>query len=304
MTARKKLLWFPVAGIVAALIWTTVGTFEAASGQEQKTVIARAHKAEHSPNYTQPIFILMLGGDAREGNPLDVRTDSIHIVAIDPVSHKASILGIPRDTYITIPGHGNAKINEAEHDGGPELAVQTVEDLTKCHFSYYTLTSFRNFEKIVDDFGGIDFTSPESLHEPCCSHADFNQGQAYHLDGEKALSYARNRHNRQAGDFDRSLAQGRLIVAALAQQRKNSANSPGTFLRALGAMYRNLRLNIPITEAVKLGLTALKIKPQNVTNEVMNGGTKTISGAGSIVTISAEGRNQFVDICSDGQLNN
>jgi LCP family protein required for cell wall assembly len=303
MSARRKLLIFPIAGVIAGLLWTAVGTFQAASGQTQKIVINRAHKGEHAPDYKGTIFILMLGGDARNGNPTDVRTDSIHIVAINPVTHKASILGIPRDTYVTIPGHGKAKINEAEHDGGPSLAIQTVENLTACHFNYYTLLSFRNFVRIVNEFGGIQFTSPESIHESCCSHANFNKGQHYDLNGEQALSYARNRHNRQAGDFDRSLAQGRLIIAALAQQRSNSSNDPGTLLRALGAMYRNLHLNIPITEAVKLGLTALKIKPSSVINEVMSGGTATVNGA-SIVTISAKGRNQFVDICGDGQLEN
>jgi len=303
MSARRKLLFFPIAGLVAAIVWTTVGTFQAASGQTQKTTINRAHAGEHAPSYTTPIFILMLGGDSRESNPLNVRTDSIHIVAIDPVTHRASILGIPRDTYVSIPGSGKAKINEAGIRGGPDLVIKTVEQLTGCHFSYYTLTSFRGFEHIVDDFGGITFTSPESIHENCCSHANFNQGQKYDLTGEKALSYARNRHNRPRGDFDRSLAQGRLIIAALAQQRTNQGKDPGTFLRALGAMYRNLHLNIPITEAVKLGLVALKVNPRNVINEVMAGGTATVNGA-SIVTIAPEGRNQFVDICGDGQLNN
>ncbi len=69
----------------------------------------------------------------------------------------------------------------------------------------------------------------------------------------------------------------------------------------MGAMYRNLRLDIPITEALKLGLFVLKIKPQNVTNEVMTGGIGNVGGA-SIVTVPQAARNQFVDICSDGQL--
>jgi LCP family protein required for cell wall assembly len=301
MTARRKLLVFPAAGLVAAVLWTALGSFTSASGQEQKTIIARAHVSEHSPNYSQPIFILMMGGDARQGNPTDVRTDAIHIVAIDPVTLHASILGIPRDSYVTIPGFGTAKINEAEHDGGPDLAIQTVENLTKCHFNYYTLTSFQNFSKIVDEFGGIDFTVTEKgLHESCCSKINLNPGH-YHFTGTQALSFARDRHTRPAGDFDRSLAQGKLIVAALAQQRLNMKKDPGTMLRALGAMYRNLKLNIPITEAIKLGLLALKIKPANVTNDVMKGGIGSAGGA-SIVTVTAAARNQFVDICSDGQL--
>ena len=84
MSSRRKLLLFPVAGLIAALLWTTLGSFTSASGQTKTNVIARAHAGEFAPSYSQPIFILMLGGDARSGNSTRVRTDSIHIVAIVP----------------------------------------------------------------------------------------------------------------------------------------------------------------------------------------------------------------------------
>lgn len=300
MKRRRTLLAFPAAGLAAALLWTAMGSFTAASGQTQPTVIARAHAGEHGPTYTQPIFILMLGGDLRSGNSIHTRTDSIHIVAIDPVNLRASILGIPRDSYVNIPGHGPDKINDAAEFGGPPLAIATVEALTGCHFSYYTLTSFQNFTAIVNEFGGIDFTVTEHTAPDHFSHYNFPPG-SYHFTGPQALAFARNRHTRPRGDFDRSLAQGKLIVAALAQQEKNSRKDPGTILRALGAMYRNLKLNIPVNEALKLGLLLLRIKPSNVTNAVMDGGIGSAGGA-SIVTVTPQARNQFVDICSDGQL--
>jgi LCP family protein required for cell wall assembly len=301
VSARRKLLLFPIAGLIGALLWTLLGSFQTANGQTQSTVIARAHTGEFAPSFARPIFILMLGGDARAGNPSNARTDSIHIVAIVPGTMHASILGIPRDSYVSIPGHGQNKINSASFFGGPQLTIQTVENLTGCHFDYYTLTSFSGFRSIVNDFGGITFKVPESAPPDRFSHYDFRQGVTYHLNGVTALSYARNRHTRPRGDFDRSLAQGRLIVAALAQQQANSRKDPGTLLRAMGAMYRNLKLNIPVTEALKLGLFVLKIRPANVTNEVMTGGIGTAGGA-SIVTVPQAARNQFVDICSDGQL--
>jgi LCP family protein required for cell wall assembly len=301
MSSRRKLFLFPIAGLAAALLWTSLGSFTSASGQTQKTVIARAHAGEFAPSYTQPIFILMLGGDARQGNSTQVRTDSIHIVAIVPGTLHASILGIPRDSYVNIPGHGKDKINAAEYFGGPALTVQTVEQLTGCHFSYYTLTSFQGFANIVDQFGGITLKVTENTKPDHFSHYNFKPNTTYHLTGGQALAFARNRHTRPAGDFDRSLAQGKLIAAALAQQQTNMKRDPGTLLRAMGAMYRNLRLNIPLTEALKLGLFVLKIKPQNVTNEVMKGGLGDVGGA-SVVTVGTPANNQFVDICSDGQL--
>jgi len=301
MSSRRKLFLFPVAGLAAAVLWASFGSFTSASGQTQKTVIARAHAGEFAPSYTQPIFILMLGGDARSGNSTQVRTDSIHIVAIVPGTLHASILGIPRDSYVNIPGHGQDKINAAEYLGGPQLVIRTVEQLTGCHFSYYTLTSFQGFQNAVNDFGGIDFRVTERTPADHFSHYNFISGTRYHFTGSQALAFARNRHTRPAGDFDRSFAQGKLIAAALAQQQSNMKRDPGTLLRAMGAMYRNIRLDIPITEAFKLGLFVLKIRPANVTNAVMQGGLGSAGGA-SIVTVGTPARNQFVDICSDGQL--
>jgi len=301
MSARRKLLLFPVAGVIGALLWATVGSFQSASGQTPATTIARAHNGAFAPSFSRPIFILMLGGDGRTGNSLNARSDSIHIVAIVPGTMHASILGIPRDSYVPIPGHGLNKINSAMFFGGPQLTIQTVEDLTGCHFDYYTLTSFQGFVGIVNDFGGITMKVTENTPPDHYSHYDFRQGVTYHMDGGNALAFARDRHTRPRGDFDRSLAQGKLIVAALAQQEANSRKDPGTLLRAMGAMYRNLRLDIPITEALKLGLFALRIRPANVTNEVMTGGIGSAGGA-SIVTVPQAARNQFVDICSDGQL--
>jgi LCP family protein required for cell wall assembly len=301
MSSRRKLLLFPVAGVIGALLWATLGSFQSASGQTPSTVIARAHIGGFSPSYSKPIFILMLGGDARSGNSSTARTDSIHIVAIVPGTLHASILGIPRDSYVNIPGHGQNKINSASFFGGPQLTIQTVEQLTGCHFDYYTMTSFQGFQKIVNDFGGVTLKVTENSAPDHYSHYDFREGATYHLNGGQALSYARNRHTRPRGDFDRSLAQGKLLVAALAQQQANSRKDAGTLLRAMGAMYRNLRLDIPVTEALKLGLFVLKISPSNVMNEVMTGGIGTAGGA-SIVTVPPAARNQFVDICSDGQL--
>ena len=301
MSSRRKLLLFPIAGVIGALLWVTLGSFATANGQTAKTEISRAHAGEAAPNYTQPIFILMLGGDGREGNSLSVRTDSIHIVAIVPSTMHASILGIPRDSYVNIPGHGQNKINSAEFFGGPQLVIQTVEQLTGCRFNYYTLTSFTGFKQIVNDFGGVTVHVTESDQPDRYSHYNFRAGATYHMSGAQALAFARNRHTRPRGDFDRSLAQGKLIVDALTQQRANSAKDPGSILRAMGAMYRNLRLNIPVTEALKLGLFVLRIKPADVTNEVMTGGIGSAGGA-SIVTVGPPARAQFVDICSDGQL--
>ena len=68
----------------------------------------------------RPLFILSLGSDARPGQDITrQRCDSIHLIGIDLATHRASILGFPRDSYVSIPGHGTNKINSAMSAGGP-----------------------------------------------------------------------------------------------------------------------------------------------------------------------------------------
>jgi LCP family protein required for cell wall assembly len=295
----KRLLGFPAAGIVAALLWTSVGSVHGASSQEKPARIARAHEGSRTPSFEEPIFLLLLGGDALRGNPERVRMDSIHILGIDPVSRRATLIGIPRDSFVEIPGRGSGKITSAGSAGGPELMIRTVERLSGCRFDYYMLTSFQGFVRLVNEFGGINFDVPYRLFEKKRSRVDLSAGPQLLL-GREALGWARNRYDarRPRGDFDRSFAQGQLIIAALAEARADYAESAGTALRALGALRRNLRMNIPLDEALRLGLMALRIPPENVTNIVVDGAAASNGGA-SIVKISQTGRNQLADACAD-----
>lgn len=301
MNPRGRLLSLLALGAAAAIAWTSLGVFDVAAGKDRPVLIARAHEGERAPSYSKPIFLLTLGGDARNGNPTHVRMDSIHIVAIDPVSMTASIVGIPRDSWVDLPGRGKDKINSAGYFGGPELMIKAVEKLSNCSFDYYTLTSFRNFTTLVDQFGGITLNVPRRMYEKGSSHINLFPG-VQRLDGKQALAWSRNRHQRPRGDFDRSEAQGQLMVAALAEAQKDYGDDAGTSLRNLATLRKNLNLNIPLDEGLKLGLFALRIKPENVRNIVLDGGTGTSSGGASIVEITQKGLNQLQDVCTDGVL--
>lgn len=298
----RRLTTMLVGGTVAtALAWASLGTFTV-EAKEKPAKIARAHRAAFGPSFKEPIFLLMLGSDARKGNPDHAQAgglyDAIHIVAIDPTTKKASIVGVPRDSFVDIPGRGRSKINAAAQ-GGPDLMIRTIEDLSGCRFDYYTLVGFEGFRRIVDDLGGITYDVRSSLKDRF-ARIDVRPGEQV-FDGKTALGWSRARHARPQGDFDRSREQGNLMVAALREARKDGARDPGVALRALGTLRRNLKLNIPLDEAFKLGLLMMQIDPDDVTNRVLSGEVGTESGQ-SIVRITDAGRNQLVDICDDGQL--
>src|SRR5207253_1282600 len=167
----------------------------------------------------RPLFILALVSDARPGqNPLRERSDSIHLIGVNLRTHQATILGFPRDSWVSIPGHGTTKINAAMTMGGPDLTVRTLEALTGIHIDFWMLTSFGGLTRMVDWIGGIDVNVPYSMHDSY-SGANFKAGRI-HMRGWQALAFARNRHDTPNGDFSRSENQGRLFLAALAQLGK------------------------------------------------------------------------------------
>lgn len=305
MTARKKFLIAPVAALILALSWTTFGS-STASGQEAPIRIARAHKGARQPSFDRPLFFLILGGDARTGNPDRQRVDSIHILGIDPVKKRASILGIPRDSYFDSPCGGQRKITDTGYCAGVEGALRAIESFSKCQFDYYMVTAFEGFRGrkgskiggLINQLGGVTMNVNETLtmEIPVAVKRGRNK-----LSGAEALSYARNRKERAGGDFGRSAAQGRLMIAVLRELRGDYKRDPGTALRNLGVIRRNVKMDIGLKEALDLGLMALKLSPSKVDNEVVDGAIGS-AGSASIVRITARGRNQLADICADGLL--
>ena len=88
----------------------------------------------------------MIGSDARPGRAaVNARADSIHIVGVNARLGLVSILGIPRDSWVPIPGSGTSKINAALVRGGPQLMVRTVEQVSGLQIDSFVLTGFVGF---------------------------------------------------------------------------------------------------------------------------------------------------------------
>ncbi len=225
----------------------------------------------------------MLGSDARPGEEITAqRADSIHIVAINPAKGKATIVGFPRDSYVPIPGFGTNKINAAMTEGGPDLVVQTVEALTGLTMDYWALTWFDGFQAMVNDVGGLSVDVPFSVVDSY-AQADIAAG-AQVLDGREALAFARARHALPTGDFGRSENQGRLMVAALAQFRREFTKDPSRLFTWVAALLRNSRTDVPLDELLTLAFTGVTLNPKHITNVVLPGSTG-MAGNTSIVNL-------------------
>lgn len=248
-----------------------------------------------------PIFILALGSDARPGEDITgQRSDSIHVIAINPAKHRATIVGIPRDSWVEIPGHGTDKINAAMTYGGPDLVVKTVESLFGIRMDYWALTWFDGFRAMIDDIGGLTVDVPFDVHDSY-ARADLSAG-VQTLSGREALAFARARHALPTGDFGRSENQGLLLISALAQFHREFAKDPSRLLDWVGAGLRNMRTDVPLDQLLRLAFTASTLNPKKVTNIVLPGGTGMIGGS-SVVQLDRTALQAIgADLADDGLL--
>ncbi len=232
---------------------------------------------------SEPIFVLVIGSDARPGEDIAAtRADSLHILAINPAKAKATIVGIPRDAYVEIPGQGQDKINAAMFYGGPELVVETVEELTGITLDYWALTGFKTFAAMVNGVDGLVVDVPFAMDDSF-SGASFEPG-VQRLDGHQALAFARNRHGLQAGDFGRSENQGLLMVSALAQFKREFTKDPGRTLVWVSSFLQHAQTTVALDDLMDLAFTGTTISPKRVVNAVFPGGVAMV-GTTSVVNL-------------------
>jgi LCP family protein required for cell wall assembly len=284
-------------------LWVSLGTVVPASSQEPSiTIRTKVRGTDRPPAFDAPLFLLVLGGDARDGNPEDSRMDAIHIVGIDPVTGRAGILGIPRDAWVLLPGRGYDKINAASAYGGLDLMIDTVEAVSGCTIDHAMLVNFQGFRNVINEIGGVTLDVPQRLVEQGFSNIDLQPGRQV-LDGADALAWSRLRKGpgRPNGDLSRSAAQNELLIATLREARRDFTRSPGSLLRMLAAFRAQVAHDLDLEQMMRLGQALVAIRPGNIRTAVVDGYDDSIGGV-SVVRISREGQDRFVDLCGDGVL--
>jgi polyisoprenyl-teichoic acid--peptidoglycan teichoic acid transferase len=282
---------FAIAALAAWTLGSALGAVllrPVAALAEPAILITSAH-AGFTPDRSgdQPISILAIGSGARPyQDPTRGLADSIHLIEIDPQGRRAAIIGIPRDSYVAIPGHGTNKINAAMGMGGPPLLVQTIERLAGVRIQYFAMTSFWGLTSMIDQIGGLTIHVPFPMHDPF-SRADFHAG-TQRLRGGEVLAFSRDRHSLPNGDFGRSENGGRVLVAALTQFRKEYQHDPGSLIRWVSAGMRSVSTDLPLSDVVRLAMLCSKIPPGNVRNVVLPGSVGSAGGL-SIVRLGNVG---------------
>lgn len=231
------------------------------------------------------INILLIGLDFRdwqagEGAP---RSDTMIVLTIDPLTKTAGMLSIPRDMWVNIPGFGYSRINTAYSSGqgsqlpggGPELARKTVENFLGVPIQYYAQIDFYTFVEFIDLIGGIDIHNSEDLRlDPVGAGKDkirITCCGMRHLNGERALAYARFRKDKE-GDIARAERQQKVILAI-----RDKVLSPENFPVLLGKAQQfyeefsaGVKTNMPFDTAIQLGVLARDIPVESIKRGVIN----------------------------------
>lgn len=244
------------------------------------------------------VFILVAGSDARPGESVTrSRADSIHVIAVNPSRGQGTIVGIPRDAYVDIPGRGRNKINSALSSGGPELLAAAVEQLTGFPIEYYVVTGFSGVEAMTEELGRVDVFVDRRMNDDA-SGARFERGW-HNFKGNEVLAFARNRKDTALGDFSRSENHGVLMLAGLAKMRAEVGDEGGLshWVTVLG---RHATFDLPMGDLFELAVLARRLDPGAFDNVVASGTVGRSPGGASVVYLDDDATALFAEVRDDG----
>jgi LCP family protein required for cell wall assembly len=189
---------------------TSAGTNWLIAGDDSRNGISRSQRAS--------LHLGSQGADASDS-----------LMLLHTGSGKPVLISIPRDSYVTIPGHGQNKINAALAIGGPTLLVQSVEEATGLRIDHYMGIGFGGLADVVNKVGGVRICLPNAVNDPF-SGVNLKAG-CQNLNGKQAVAFVRDRHSFATSDLQRIQDQRAFLQALLSK-----ATSPGVYLNPFTAL--------------------------------------------------------------------
>ncbi len=232
------------------------------------------------------INVLLLGVDEREGDR--GRSDTMMFLSLNPDTEEMLMFSIPRDTRVNIPGRGEDKINHAYAFGGAELSVQTVEEFLDTTIHFYSKVNMEGLKDGVDALGGVTINNERAFSYE--GH-DFPEGEIT-LNGDAALSYARERKQDSRGDLGRNDRQQKIIDAIIQEGMSfESFTKVDSILTTVGD---NVETNLQMNEMRKLFLDYRGTRDKTIREEIQGSGQTIGNGWYYVVPNEEQQRIQSV----------
>ncbi len=243
--------------------------------------------------------ILIVGSDARWNEVVDrSRSDSLHIITAT-ADGAGSIVGIPRDSWVTTPSGGNGKITDILANHGIDGTFETVMAVSDTEIEGWILTGFLGFDIMAEAFGPFEIDLPQRIPRSS-GFPGFSSGPQVVEPADQLLLLARIRKTLPKGDFDRSFNHGVIMQGALREVQRRGFEGLPELMRILDDTAHS---SFTVGELLNLGATALSLDPDKVINVVIPGSVGSTSGGASIVRIGSEADAVFADQADDGLLN-
>ena len=292
-----------VAGVASAYALSLRNTFDSQTVKIPNVFPDEAARPTAAPadpasgQNTSGQNILLLGSDTRgvnDGSIADLsgqRSDSIMVVHVPANRKNIYVMSIMRDSWLEIPGRGEAKINAAMSYGGVPLAVQTIEGLLGVRIDHVAIVDFAGFKGITNALGGVDIENPIGFDSSFLRGHHFAEG-THRLNGVEALAFVQERYAFSDGDFQRARNQQAFIKAVLGQSlTTETLTNPAKISGLVGAVAPYLSVDDGLNSAYVAGL-AVELRDVRVDDVTFftlpTSGTGTSSDGQSIVVIDQD----------------
>ncbi len=288
MTARRTLLRVLRLALVGL---ATVLVVPSGSVQPAAFSLYAVETAKGVDLADGQLWVLVLGADS-EG-----RTDAIQLVGIDSASSSAVALGIPRDTWLDMPGIGLARINEAYMEGGPDATRDAVAGLTGITPDLVLHMDSSGFLDLMSTLGPVEVRTPQEFTNDGV-HVEKGLNT---FSPKQALAYVDYRVGLERGDFDRSANQQRLMkgaLTALKEQEDGVGFMELSTISAIGALDTDLGPE----ELYRLAQFVTTVDPKRVDTCVITGRLDTVGEGAEVVIVDEEFSRRIGDDAEDFRL--
>lgn len=283
------------AGDVDAIFITDnyVDMFASVSGYEDvgtdtKIILSKNKKMKKSDtseqevssagkSITEPFTMLLMGIDSTdevlEKNAI-ANGDTLILITFNPKTLNATMISIPRDSYVPIACWSDKTENKITHAAGygTDCMMQTIEDYFGINIDYYAKINFKGLVKLVNAVGGVEVNV--DANQTLCTDDSSRGGQVcidpglQTLNGEQALVYARNRKQLVNGDFGRGQHQQEIILALM--DKMKTITSVSTFMDIMNTVSNSLDTNLTTKQILSFYNIGKDIVKRSASKEASN----------------------------------
>ena len=295
---RRRGLTPVLLGLVLAVAAVTIPDSTVEPADMLLVEVERATTVDLNPDV---LWILAVGSDARPGEQMTrTRGDALQLVGINTKTGAATAIGIPRDSYVPIPGVGSDRVNAAMYYGGPELLGETVGNLIGIQPEYVFVTGFRTFQKMINSIGGVYVHNPVAFSDPYLKAQGFKKGKI-RLGGYTSLAYARVRKGLIGGDFDRSANQQR-ILRGIHHKIRQKAGTRGFLERGVLSAMANMETNVSPATLYRIAHAISTLRARNFSTCVVQGAIGDVGGASVVLPYTDQARRYGDDAREDATI--